>query len=354
MAKAAKISAPKDGNLQKSISVPSIGIKQFGCQMCLFSMKASVLWDISSINRRDSDKDKGYQRALSSVRVKSVTEYISAKNPITTSILVSIPAGKFDAKTSTLRIPKGENVAWVIDGQHRLAGAHEAAKLGSDIELSVVAVLGQPPEFEINQFVTINKEAKGVPTSLVYELLQYLPPKVKPADIANERAAELGSYLRKQSDSVFNNRIVASSGPAAGQISLVNFVRKVAPFVNPEKGLLNNLTFEQQAKAIDNYFRAIHSVFPQTWKGQKPIVWQTIGFGALMNVFDTVFKETTQRYSTFTTDDIGKILKYVDYFNFDDWKLYGSGNKAELEAASNLRSELSTNLAKENAQQIKL
>ena len=125
------------------------------------------------INERDSDKDEGYQRTLSTSRVRSISDFVDRKRTIAPAIIVSLKKdAKFDKDAGELLIPKQANSGWVIDGQHRLAGA---AKASEDIELGVVAFLDLDIESQIFQFVTINRTAKGVPTSLYYDLLKYLP-----------------------------------------------------------------------------------------------------------------------------------------------------------------------------------
>jgi hypothetical protein len=89
--------------------------------------------------------------------------------------------------------------------------------------------------FQIEQFVTINSEARGVPTSLVYDLISYLPSKINPNDIARERAIEIAKEIRKTPGAALQNRIVTTSSPKNGQVSLTNFVRKVQPLVHPER-----------------------------------------------------------------------------------------------------------------------
>ncbi len=341
---ASRVTGKHSQRLAAPLRVSALKFTQSGVDICVFSMKASVLWGFLSINRRIEDKEQGYQRTLSVSRVKAVADYINSGRPITTSILISVPTGKFSA--GKLLIPQGKDVGWVIDGQHRLAGAHLAAQQGTDIPLSVVAVLGQEVDFEIEQFITVNREAKGVPTSIVYELLKHLPSRKKPSDVAAEIAAELGSALRKDTDSVFSGRVVVTTSPGPGQVSLTNFVRKVGPLVHPDRGLLNIYTFEEQKSILENYFRALKVVFPAEWSKSKSIFFQTVGFGALFNVFDFVFKETMQRSkASFAVDDVVKIFKPVSHFEFESWASYGSGSKAEIEAGNDLRVDLQRSLS---------
>lgn len=156
--------------------------------MVSFSARASDLWKIVSINQKIEDKDEGYQRTLSASRVRRIKQYIEGGNALPTSILVSFDRFTLSEDGLTLTVPNHTGAGWVIDGQHRLAGAHEANK---PIDLPVIAFLGLDVDEQIFQFVTINKEAKGVPTSLYYDLLKHLPPEKKPAEVAKEKAADI-------------------------------------------------------------------------------------------------------------------------------------------------------------------
>ena len=61
-------------------------------------------------------------------------------------------------------------------------------------------------------------------------------------------------------------------------------------------------------------------------------LFKTIGFGALWNVFQTVFSLTLKNYSGFTTKDVVSILKRIDTFDFNALLEYGTGNAAEVTA----------------------
>lgn len=345
--KPAKQSEKKQGKLDAPISVDCIELVQGTSKLYVFVMKASELWNMVSINRRDTDKNEGYQRVLPNSRVKAVSAYINDGNPIPNSILVAFDNATFDAKSKQLHIPAGTDVGWVIDGQHRLAGAHEASiQYSKDYELVVIGLLDADEDKQIEYFVTINREAKGVPTSLVLDLLKKIP-RQKPADVANERAADLARALREENTSPLFARIVIDS-PSKGQISLVNFVRKVTPLVHQQSGRLKIYTFEQQKTIISNYFQAIKEVYKEEWRKENPVFFRTVGFGALMNVFDRVFNECTDRYSSFAPADIKRLLDLVADFDFGQWTEYGSGNKAETDAAQDFLIDFERAVAKED------
>jgi DGQHR domain-containing protein len=146
-------SGKKIGKLEQGKSFPVVPIHQ-GAKHTLysFSEKASELWKYVSINRREENKDDGYQRVLANSRVRAVADYIKDDNIIPGSIIISVDKGKYDPKKGRLTIGAGKDVAWVIDGQHRLAGAHLASQEGVDIELNVIAMLGLSEQEQIEQF----------------------------------------------------------------------------------------------------------------------------------------------------------------------------------------------------------
>jgi DGQHR domain-containing protein len=343
--KTSKQSGPKMGRLDEEITVPALKISQGEAAFYVFKLNASRLWPMVSINRRSETEDRGYQRVLSNARVEAVANHIKSEKPLPNSVLVALDEAKYDEKRKELTIPKGKDIGWVIDGQHRIAGAHEAAKK-VDIELCVFAFVGVDEEFQIEQFVTINREQKGVPTSLVYDLLSHLPNKKKPSDVANERAAEIANVLRHDVKSALSNRIVVTQSPNKGQISITNFVRKVAPLVHPERGHLRTYTLPEQAQIVSNYFGALKETFPEQWSKADNIFFKTVGFGAMMNMFDELFQIVLSSRKGFAIADIKDTLRGVAHFEFSQWSAFGSGNKAEMEAAQEFRTDLNRSMSK--------
>lgn len=329
----------KSGATAAPTIVPALKVQQSGNELFMFKAPASKLFETLSINRRVEDKDEGYQRALSQSRVDALTKYVLAGKAIPGSIIVSFDQASFDPKTFTLQIPAGTDVGWVIDGQHRLAGAAQAAREGTDIELPVVAFVGLSDIRQVEMFVTINREAKNVPTSLYLDLLKLLPNK-KPADVAKERAADLASELKKDESSPFFERIVVTTSPRAGQLSLTNFTRKITPIVTPDKGILGPYTEMEQKAVISNYYAGLKQVFPKEFDSQSSVFFKTIGFGALWNVFPTFFSMALKEYQGFEVKDVVATFKRIETFDFDPWRQYGSGSAAEITAGEDLKAAL--------------
>lgn len=332
----AKQTGPKKGKLAAPLVVDAIKVEQGSVSFYVFKLKASQLWPMVSINRRSESEDRGYQRVLSNARVDAVATHIRSGKPLPNNVLIALDKGSYDPATAKLTIPAGEDLGWVIDGQHRIAGAHEAAAQ-RDIELCVFAFLGVDQEFQIEQFITINREQKGVPTALVYDLLSHLPNRKRPADIATERAAEIANELRRDPKSALMGRIVVTQSPGKGQVSITNFVRKIAPLVHPERGTLKPWTLPEQVKIISNYFGALKETYPEQWSKSDNIFFRTVGFGAMMNMFEEIFQVALATEGGVRVSELKQVMKGVAHFDFGQWTSYGSGNKAEIEAAQDFR-----------------
>lgn len=302
-------------------------------KMIVFSAPAEILWNVLSINKRDEDKIEGYQRTLSISRAEQIKRYVINGKSISPAIIISFDSGEVQVDENELTIEFDENkksIGWVIDGQHRLRGAELASKEGVSIELPVVAYIGLELDRQIEQFVTINREAKGVPTSLYYDLLKQLPEKKNPSEMAKEKAVSIANYLRKNPESVFYEKIAVFGSPKIGQISLNNFVRKVYPLLVESKGSFFIYSQQEFSQMLENYFGAIKVVFPKEFVDKK-IFFKTLGFGAMLNAFQTVFSITVRQKSSFTRDDCIELLKRCSPFDFSGWGA-GSGTAAENQA----------------------
>ena len=334
--------------IERSLIFAATEIAQTTNKLYIFKTKASVLYNALSINRRIQEKDEGYQRALSVSRVQAITHYIGQKRPIPGAIIVCFDNATFDKRRGKLTVPAGTDVGWVIDGQHRLAGAEMASREGTDIEFPVVAFIGLSEPQQIEQFVTINREAKNVPTSLYLDLLRNLPNKT-PAETAKERTADLATQLRRDENSPFFERIVVTTSPKPGQLSLTNFVRKISPHVTPGKGILSVYTQMEQLAVISNYYKGLRQTFLREFEAKDSMFFKTVGFGALWNVFPTFFSLALKNQQGFEVKDVVPIFKRIENFDFSPWQQYGSGNQAEINAGKDLETELLRGFATEGA-----
>lgn len=325
------------------MKIQAIKFEQQNNTLYLFKIKASELYDIVSINQREEDKDSGYQRTLSISRAKAISKYIIQKErPVAPGLVVVFENSEFDETDSTINIPDTANAGWVIDGQHRLRGAKLAAEDGVDIELAVIAFLNLSEADQIEQFITINQEAKSVPASLYLDLKRQIPSlSAKTAtEIAKEKTVDIADALRKNPKSIFFEKIAVTSSPNKGQISLNNFVRKIHPHLVDGKGSFATYTMQEMVLILNNYYMGLSKFEPDFFKSaDKNIFFKTLAFGALMNALPTFFQWVTKEYnSTFTIETVEQGFNKLENtaFNFNTWEKAGTGSDAEKRAGTDL------------------
>jgi DGQHR domain-containing protein len=294
-----------------SIAVDVIPLKQGDFTFFLFSMPASTLWRLTQINRRSEDKDEGYQRALSNARVRNIAKYVQSGGMLAGCIVVSFDVGSFDKSAKKLRLPDRDNIGWIIDGQHRLAGAHEASSKGSELTLPVIGFLGLSLERQVELFITINREARGVPASLYIDLLKDLPKQKTERELTDERIADIARTLDRDELSPFNQKIIFTRTARSGEISLNNFARILRPHISRPGGTISLYTPAEQEGAINNYYKALNVTFPRQFKKEPAIFF---------------------RHKSFSVSAISKILSEIHDFDFDQWAEAGTGTAAEITA----------------------
>lgn len=109
-----------------------------------------------------------------------------------------------------LRIPTGEKLAAIIDGQHRLYGFTEASVTRRlDMELVCAIYLDLPKPFQAQLFATVNSNQKRVDKSLTYELFGY---NIEDEDAVYWAPDKLAVFLTRRlgadAGSPLNGRIV--------------------------------------------------------------------------------------------------------------------------------------------------
>lgn len=320
------------------LSISASPVKQGKNTFYLFHLPASQLYAITEIDRRAEVKREGYQRNLSPSRVAAIARYIARGGILPGAIIVSFDSGQYDAKHSLLKLPGGDNIGWVIDGQHRLFGAYEASQKGLDIDLPVAAFLSAPIEEQIELFITINREARGVPASLYIDLLHNLPRQKTEKEITEERIADIARRLANDENTEFYQRITLLQTARPNQISLVNFARLLRPYLTRSTGILGVHSQFVQEGAIANYYKALAVSFPVAAK--KGLFFKTIGFGGVWRAFPMVFNLTIAHYKEFTVAAIAKIFQKISGFDFEAWGQLGTGTAAEMQASADLVQEL--------------
>jgi len=307
------------------LRIEAVELEQQGKKMYVFTTDGQTLFDMSTVSRREENKETGYQRNLREARARSIASYLDAQQGLIPNNFIINFEPSVVYHDGQLVIPPDPDIAWVIDGQHRLYGLHLAQ---TDLPVSVLAFIGLSVQDQAALFIKINRTQKGVPSSLYLVLL----PLIGDEESLERKVRDLVSLLNSEEDSPWYDN-VNMTGEGKGDISLANFTRKLRPLIDPDRGVLRTYTFEEQYKIIRNYFEAIKSVFLDQWRDRRRVLTKTLGFGALMNAFPDIFSLTRERKGGFAIPDIVDTFELIRDFQFDSHTLgAGTGTKAEAAA----------------------
>jgi DGQHR domain-containing protein len=145
-----------------------------GPRLLIFHAPAEDIKAWADVDRMTPKNPTGAQRPLRELKYKKITRYFAAgpENTIPTAIVVALDenavsfSGFADPARSAAQhglltiTPKGKHKpGLIIDGQHRVYGAADAAE---GIQLNVVALLGADDTERAFQFVVINNSANRV------------------------------------------------------------------------------------------------------------------------------------------------------------------------------------------------
>ncbi len=295
-------------NNNGEIRAECIKVVQGGMQFFTFVMNSRTLREISYVSKREITNPSGYQRFLNNKRLRDVGDYI--KKPRATfpnSIILNLDPLKArfepspDGKRGTIVIHKDENVAWIIDGQHRLFGFGFSE--GKEFDLIVSAFLGLSINDQATIFKVINSTQVGVSPSLIYDLIDL----TKDAEYLDKRAHEIIKALNDDEDSPWRGKI-KMLGIGKGIISQ-------AAFIGSLKTLLQNSIFKEydegeQIKILKDYFSVLRNLFPRAWDNPKYILCKTLGVAATLLIMPKVLTHCVIK-SSFTTDTMRTILQGV-------------------------------------------
>jgi len=314
---------------------------------------------------RELDDFIGIQRPLSESRLKKIRQYVGGvDSTYPNSIIVSINDKdiEWNQDLGELHIDYADdseknNLAKILDGQHRVAGFDNATEkfldedeTQQDFQLLVTIFIDSDISTQANIFATVNLAQTKVNRSLVYDL----------ESLAHARSPEKTCHdiavLMNKSIGPFHRRIkrlgVATPGLKNELITQASFVQRLLTLVSTDpKGDRNYYLAQVKGGAIakrydlenvsdndyfkcplresfienkdsviasnmSNYFSAVEELWPKAWdKGNgDSSLNKTIGFFALMRVFRDILKRIIQVEG----HDSGRVVTQYEYLNILD------------------------------------
>jgi DGQHR domain-containing protein len=179
----------------------------------------NLIADISRLQSSSDGKLHGFQRPEIKSHIKGITDYLDLRDVIfpNSIILALSPQIKFSqsrgtkcnddsaiAQSGTLKLPifpKGERIAWIVDGQQRAIAL--ANTKNTTLPIPVVGFISKNLEDQREQFILVNK-VKPLPNRLINELLPSTRSILLPREINSRKLpAEICYLLNDDSSSAF-------------------------------------------------------------------------------------------------------------------------------------------------------
>jgi DGQHR domain-containing protein len=315
----------------KTIKVDAIKIEYNDTIFYVAVLKVSQLFRISEVSRADEDPEQGYQRLLGKQRAKKISEYISAGNVIPGSIILSAQAGvcTYDTATKKLSLNNKKGSLLVIDGQHRLYGAHQYEEQ-EDIPLPVCIFDGLDKAHEVQYFLDINGYQRGVPKTLQIELTKFTADPESKEDVLNRL------FNKLESDSPLTGKLTRTKS-MVGKLSHVSFRKGVEPIL--EKAPMHTLSFNNKVDILTNYLAALETILLEE-DGHSKRISNGAFFQAIMGVFIDACNMALYRFKNYKRESFEEILSGIADINFDQYK--GTNNKAISELTGIIRDAISS------------
>ena len=299
------------------------------------------------VDNREVEDYIGIQRELNKNREKQIGKYVNlidATFPNSIILAISSEFASYDPATKIMKILHRNDVAKVLDGQHRIAGLQYYEQDAKKFQCIVTIYIDMELEDQAIVFSTINKEQKNVSNSLVADLFAFAesrsPQKTghNIARVLNKREDSpfykkikiLGSAVNKETESITQDTFVKNliqyiSKDPQGDRDFYKRNKdnnKKLPLIEGKelkRYFLRNIFIEDEndikiAQIIWNYFYAIAKKWPNAWGKiqDNNILNKSTGFIALMKFFKDAYLSLDQIGEVATKEEFIKIFDKID------------------------------------------
>ncbi len=299
---------------------------------------------------REVEEYTGIQRKLSPAREKEIGKYVNlvdATFPNSIILAMSSENVSYNAGDKTLTIIYKDNVAKVLDGQHRIAGLTHFTKSDNSFQCIVTIYIDMELEDQGIVFATINTEQKPVSKSLaadLYEFAKSRSPQKTCHTIARvldrqkespfyEKIKILGNANDIEKETITQDTFIKglmqyiSKDPQADrqiykQNRIFSFNKKpeYADIKETEKLILRKIFIDDESdtkltQIVINYFKAVQNKWPFSWNTviNNNILNKSTGYIALMKFFrDVVLKLRKNEYDVISKESFNSIFAKIN------------------------------------------
>lgn len=307
---------------------------------------------IEGSDNREVEDYIGIQRRLDLKREKEIGKYVNlvdATFPNSIILAISSDYAQYDRINKKLRVEYREDIAKVLDGQHRIAGFQHYTKAQRTFQLSVTIYIDMELEDQAIVFATINKEQKNVNNSLVADLFAFAQSRSP-----QKTGHNIARALNFKEDSPFHKKIkiLGTANSDTETITQDTFVKSLLQYITKdkqadrdfykrnrddpkaklpyvegrdlEKLFLRNLFIDDVhdvkiAQIILNYFRAVQNKWTDAWNNPATnnILNKSTGFIALMKFFKDAYLSFNSIGTVFETEQFESCFKNINLTGLD-------------------------------------
>lgn len=313
-----------------SVSFPAMSCTQNDKTFYLAIFPKRILQNITFVSRRETSQLDGFQRNLNGARAKDIAKYFDEKNGVIPSPLILSAQENADLQYSngTISFENLPSSFMVLDGQHRLYGLLQTER---DYSFPVAIFNKLTAEDEVNLFIDINTNQKGVPATLLLDIRKLTGKE----NSLEARQRYLFDELNK--DSVMAG-LFSPFKSQLGKITRVAFNKATKDFI--ENSILSKMDDQKILKALKNYLEASNIILNET-KAQRARLNNSMIFRSMLAVANDVIEQSIDKYKNIKIDSLKAIMEPLAKLNYDSY--IGSSEANFSKIVSDMRYELKRN-----------
>jgi len=324
---ASKAATKSRASKPPTVSFPAFDLSRGDVGLYLTAVKPSEIFQYTRVSRVDEDAERGFQRALELHRVKRISEYIADGNVVPGAIIISAQdSSGIQFKNGAIHFPGSEGMFLVIDGQHRLYGSVRAERDGIDVTVPVCILTNLDHTEEVQYFIDINGNQKGVSRTLRIELTKFLVA----SESVDAIRLRLFDELNSDDSSPLSGHLSATKR-SVGYISHVPFKAALDRIL--EKDPLKKLTFDKKKKLLMNFLGGVQENLIEIDQSKR--LYQSAFFQAIFRVFEKSCEIALMYHRNYSQEAFASIFSFIQDLNFESYS--GSND----EAVNNLAKEIS-------------
>lgn len=272
-----------------SFDVTAYVLKQKGYELYLFPLNSELLNKICYVTPRSHDDPTEVQRILKEPRAREIGRYIcEATSVLPNAIVVSLTEDVQVTNTGNphqkvLHFPNDEGrFAYVLDGQHRLAGFNYSE--GVHFDLPVVAFWNVNQDLRGRIFADINSKQERVTD--VHVLSLYYQIRELPAD--ESAVMDVVTRLNTDLDSPLRGKVKMMDVDRDFWVTNRHLKQCIAPLTQ-SGGCLAIKTPAQQTHILKEYFKGLQRVWPEAWGDiDEYMLCRAMGIEIILSAFPAV------------------------------------------------------------------